>query len=56
MVMQLVEEGALDLDKPVESYFPKPLAEYSEYRDLAGDVRAEEDHGANAAESYERIS
>jgi CubicO group peptidase (beta-lactamase class C family) len=39
MVMQLVEEGALDLDKPVYQYLPKPLPEYDAYRDLAGDSR-----------------
>jgi CubicO group peptidase (beta-lactamase class C family) len=38
-VMQLVEEGKLDLDKPVYHYFPKPLPEYPTYRDLAGDPR-----------------
>jgi CubicO group peptidase (beta-lactamase class C family) len=39
MVMQLVQEGVLDLDKPVYQYLPKPLPEYSDYRDLAGDER-----------------
>jgi CubicO group peptidase (beta-lactamase class C family) len=39
MVMQLVEEGALSLDKPVYQYLPKPLPEYDEYKDLAGDDR-----------------
>jgi CubicO group peptidase (beta-lactamase class C family) len=39
MVMQLVQEGTLDLDKPVYQYLPKPLPEYREYRDLAGDDR-----------------
>jgi CubicO group peptidase (beta-lactamase class C family) len=39
MVMQLVQEGVLDLDKPVYQYLPKPLPEYSDYRDLAGDKR-----------------
>jgi CubicO group peptidase (beta-lactamase class C family) len=39
MVMQLVQEGALDLDKPVYQYLPQPLPEYREYRDLAGDDR-----------------
>jgi CubicO group peptidase (beta-lactamase class C family) len=38
-VMQLVEEGKLDLDKPVYQYFPKPLPKYSAYRDLAADPR-----------------
>jgi CubicO group peptidase (beta-lactamase class C family) len=39
LVMQLVQEGALDLDKPVWKYFPKDLASYPEYADLAGDAR-----------------
>ncbi|MGA7380731.1 MAG: serine hydrolase domain-containing protein, partial [Terriglobales bacterium] len=39
LVMQLVEEGKLDLDKPVYRYFPKPLPEYPTYRDLAADPR-----------------
>jgi CubicO group peptidase (beta-lactamase class C family) len=39
MMMQLVEEGALDLDRPVYEYLPKPLPEYREYADLAGDDR-----------------
>jgi CubicO group peptidase (beta-lactamase class C family) len=39
MVMQLVQEGALDLDKPVYGYLPKPLPQYSDYRDLATDER-----------------
>jgi CubicO group peptidase (beta-lactamase class C family) len=39
LVMQLVEEGVLRLDKPVSEYLPKPLPEYSDYRDLEGDDR-----------------
>ena len=39
MVMELVEEGVVDLDKPVYQYLPKPLPEYSAYADLAGDPR-----------------
>ena len=45
MVMQLVEEGRLDLDKPVADYLPKPLPEYpaderyGPWPDLAGDER-----------------
>ncbi|HET8823927.1 MAG TPA: serine hydrolase [Terriglobales bacterium] len=41
MVMQLVSEGQLDLDKPVYKYLPKPLPEYPAYKDLAGDDRYE---------------
>jgi CubicO group peptidase (beta-lactamase class C family) len=39
LVMQLVETGKLDLDKPVYQYLPKPLPEYPTYRDLAADAR-----------------
>jgi len=41
MVMQFVEEGVLDLDKPVVQYLPKPLPEYPAYKDLADDPRYE---------------
>jgi len=39
LVMQLVQEGVLSLDKPVYQYLPKPLPEFPEYKDLAGDDR-----------------
>ncbi|HYX27951.1 MAG TPA: serine hydrolase [Pyrinomonadaceae bacterium] len=39
MVMQLVQEKVLDLDKPVYEYLSKPLPEYPQYQDLAGDSR-----------------
>jgi CubicO group peptidase (beta-lactamase class C family) len=39
MVMQMVNSKALDLDKPVHEYLPKPLPEYEPYRDLADDPR-----------------
>ncbi|MFC6224459.1 serine hydrolase domain-containing protein [Hymenobacter artigasi] len=39
LVMQLVQEKRLDLDKPLAEYLPKPLPEYEPYRDLAGDAR-----------------
>lgn len=44
-VMMLVDEGKLDLDKPLASYLPKPLPEYGNvprsgnWGDLAGDPR-----------------
>ena len=38
-VLQLVDEGLLDLDKPIYLYLPKPLPEYENYADLAGDER-----------------
>jgi CubicO group peptidase (beta-lactamase class C family) len=39
MVMQLVDEGRLDLDKSIADYLPKPLPDYEDYADLAGDER-----------------
>jgi CubicO group peptidase (beta-lactamase class C family) len=39
VVMQLVEKKQLDLDRPVYQYLSKPLPEYPQYRDLAGDPR-----------------
>jgi CubicO group peptidase (beta-lactamase class C family) len=39
MVMRLVQQGALDLDKPIAGYLPKPLPEYPAYADLQGDDR-----------------
>lgn len=39
MVMQLVAEGILDLDRPIYQYLPKPLPEYEKYRDLPSDDR-----------------
>jgi CubicO group peptidase (beta-lactamase class C family) len=39
MVMQLVQERVLDLDKPLYQYLSKPLPQYDMYRDLAGDER-----------------
>jgi len=38
-VMRLVEDGALDLDKPIYQYLPKPLPENPSYADLKGDER-----------------
>jgi CubicO group peptidase (beta-lactamase class C family) len=37
MVMRLVQERVLDLDKPIHQYLPKPLPEYPQYADLQGD-------------------
>ncbi len=39
LVMLLAEEGTIDLDKPLQAYLPKPLPEYPNYADLAGDDR-----------------
>ena len=38
-VMQLVQEGVIDLDKPLYTYLPKPIPEYDAYKELAGDDR-----------------
>src|SRR5512136_401511 len=39
LVMLLAEEGTIDLDKPLHEYLSKPLPEYPNYADLAGDDR-----------------
>jgi CubicO group peptidase (beta-lactamase class C family) len=39
LAMELVDDGVLDLDKPVYQYLPKPLPEYPKYADLANDPR-----------------
>ena len=39
LVLQLVDEGVIDLDKPLYTYLPKPLPGYKDYKDLAGDKR-----------------
>lgn len=45
LVMKLVEEGVLDLDKPLQQYLPKPIYDYTptkkwhdNYSDLKGDT------------------
>lgn len=38
-VMQLVEEGKLDLDTPIAALLPKELPSYERYQDLEGDPR-----------------
>ncbi len=38
-VMQLVDESVIDLDRSIASYLPKPLPEYENWQDLAGDNR-----------------
>ena len=42
LVMQLVDEKVIDLDRPIQRYLPRPLSEYEHYRDLAGDSRVQE--------------
>jgi CubicO group peptidase (beta-lactamase class C family) len=39
MVMQLVDEGKLGLDRPIADYLPKPLPDYPFYKALRGDER-----------------
>jgi CubicO group peptidase (beta-lactamase class C family) len=39
LVLELADKRTLDLDKPVYEYLPKPLPEYPNYADLAGDPR-----------------
>ncbi len=39
VVMRLVQQGMLDLDKPIYQYLPKPLPDYPKYEDLRGDDR-----------------
>ena len=39
MLLQLVDEGRLDLDASIASLLPRPLPGYEEFTDLAGDDR-----------------
>jgi CubicO group peptidase (beta-lactamase class C family) len=39
VVMLLVQEHVLDLDKPIVQYLPKPLPDYPRYADLRDDDR-----------------
>jgi CubicO group peptidase (beta-lactamase class C family) len=39
LVMQLVEDGLLDLDRPLVDYLDRPVGEYPQWKDLAGDAR-----------------
>jgi CubicO group peptidase (beta-lactamase class C family) len=39
LVMQLVGEGKLDLDRSIADYLPKPLPDYPRYADLKDDPR-----------------
>lgn len=39
MVLQLVDEGRLDLDASIAELLPRPLPEYHDYADLADDER-----------------
>ncbi len=39
VVMQMVQAGTLNLDKPISQYLPRPLPDYPRYADLQGDER-----------------
>lgn len=39
LVLQLVEEGLIDLDRPLSEYLGRPVPDYENYADLAGDDR-----------------
>jgi CubicO group peptidase (beta-lactamase class C family) len=39
MLLQLVDEGRLNLDASVADLLPRPLPEYDDFKDLAGDER-----------------
>jgi CubicO group peptidase (beta-lactamase class C family) len=39
MVMTLVQDGVVDLDRSIAEYLPKPLDQYEDYSDLASDER-----------------
>ncbi len=39
MVLQLVDEGRLDLDRPIAELLPRPLPDFEDYGDLKGDER-----------------
>jgi CubicO group peptidase (beta-lactamase class C family) len=39
LVMQLVQEKRIDLDRPIGEYLPKPLTSYEKYADLQRDER-----------------
>jgi CubicO group peptidase (beta-lactamase class C family) len=41
MIMQLVDDGVIQLDTPIQRYLPRPLPEYAGYESLAGDRRYE---------------
>jgi CubicO group peptidase (beta-lactamase class C family) len=40
LVMKLVDDHAIDLDKPVYEYLPRPLSDYPAWRDIANDPRS----------------
>jgi len=40
LVMRLVDDRVIDLDKPVYEYLPRPLSDYPAWRDIATDPRS----------------
>jgi len=40
LIMKLVDDHVIDLDKPVYEYLPRPLSEYPAWRDIANDPRS----------------
>lgn len=38
-VVQLMAQGRLDLDRPIDRYLPRPIGTYPQFADLAGDER-----------------
>jgi CubicO group peptidase (beta-lactamase class C family) len=40
LVMKLVDDRVIDLDKPVYEYLPRPLSDYAAWRDIANDPRS----------------
>ena len=40
VVMKLVDDRVIDLDKPVYEYLPRPLSDYPDWRDIASDPRS----------------
>lgn len=41
LVLKLVDDHVIDLDKPVYEYLPRPLSDYAAWRDIANDPRSE---------------
>lgn len=39
MVLQLVDEGLIDLDQTIDTYLPRPLHEYEDWMSLKGDAQ-----------------
>ena len=55
LVLQLVDEGVLDLDKPVYQYLPKPLPEYPELCRSGERPALQAHHRAHVVEPHQRL-